>query len=185
MIFNEKVFYEFPVLETKNLSLRKILFGDQKEVFLLRSNKEAMKYFGKHPYKTLAEATGFVYSEVNAFQNHEGIRWAICMKNSSTLIGSAGFWRIDRKHLRGEIGYELLPEYWKRGIMYEALTEIINFGFNKMNLHSMEANTDPMNTASMRLLEKLGFIKEGLLKESFYFDGKFLDTVVFSLVKKD
>lgn len=185
MTFNESVFHKFPVLETKNLTLRKILLTDQKEVYSIRSSKEAMKYFGKHPYKSPAEALGFVYSEVNAFQNHEGIRWAICLKNSDKLIGSAGFWRIDRRHLRGEIGYELLPEFWKKGIMYEALSAIINFGFEKMHFHSIEANTDPLNTASMKLLERLGFVKEGLLKESFYFDGKFYDNVLYSLVKKD
>lgn len=184
MTFNEQVFSEFPELETKNLKLRKILLSDQKDIFSIRSDPEAMKYFGKHPFKTAAEATGFIYSVINAFQNKEGIRWGITLKPSDKLIGSAGIWRIDRKHFRGEIGYELLPAFWNNGIMSEALTEIVKFGFEKMNLHSIEANTDPQNISSTKLLEKIGFKKEGELKESFFFNDKFYDNIIYSILKE-
>lgn len=101
------------------------------------------------------------------------------------MIGSGGIWRIQKDHLRGEIGYELSKEFWGNGIMTEALKEIVKFGFEKMNLHSIEANLDPENTGSVRLLEKLGFIREGYFAESYYFNGKFTDTGTYSLLNKD
>lgn len=179
----DDIFNQFPKLETENLILRQISFDDEKEIFDVYSDKEAMKYFGKHPYKSIAEATGMVYTVINAFQNKEGIRWGITFKPSDKLVGSAGIWRLDKKNFRGEIGFELSPKYWGKGIMFEALSAIIKFGFEKMNLHSIEGNVDPENTSSIKLLEKLGFNKEGHLKENFFHNGKFYDTALYSLVK--
>lgn len=183
MNFNGIVFNSFPVLETERLILREISQKDVKEVYEIYSSVEAMRYFGKHPMKAIEEAEERINETSTAFQFKEGIRWAITFKDSDNLIGSAGIWRLLKEHLRGEIGYELMPEYWKKGIMFEALREIINFGFIQMNLHTIEANIDPQNSASLKLLEKLGFEKEGHIKDSFYFNGKFEDTAIYSLIR--
>ncbi|MEO8211328.1 MAG: GNAT family N-acetyltransferase, partial [bacterium] len=142
---------------------------------------KAMKYFGKHPYKSISEAEERIDICNKAYREKEGIRWAITLKGLDKLLGSAGIWRLIKDHFRGEIGYELHPDYWQKGIMYEALTEIIKFAFTKINLHTIEANIDPKNIASEKLLLKLGFEKEGYLKESFYFNNKFDDTAIYSL----
>jgi ribosomal-protein-alanine N-acetyltransferase len=78
----------------------------------------------------------------------------------------------------------LLPEYWKKGLAKEALLKVIDFGFNEMKLHSIEAHISPRNTASALLLEKTGFAKEAYFKEDFYFDGAFEDTAIYSLLAK-
>ncbi|MDQ3021616.1 MAG: GNAT family N-acetyltransferase [Bacteroidota bacterium] len=181
MKFNDEVFNEFPVLETGRLLLREITQNDVNEVYKICSSKKAMKYFGKLPFKTILEAEERISATIDAYKNKEGIRWAITLKGSDELIGSAGIWRLVKEHFRGEIGYEIYPDYWKRGIMYEALTEIIKFAFIKINLHTIEANIDPKNIASEKLLLKLRFEKEGYLKESFYFNNKFDDTAIYSL----
>ncbi len=178
-------FSRFPVLKTERLILRKILFSDETEIFSIYSDPEAMRHFGKHPFKTKVEAAGMIYKVVNAFQNKEGIRWGIAFKDTEKLIGSAGIWRLDMRHSRGEIGYELLPKHWGLGIMSEALKEILDFGFDKMGLHSMEANIDPENIASAKLLEKIGFRKEGYLRESYFFNNKFFDNVIYSLLDEE
>ncbi|HMS66211.1 MAG TPA: GNAT family N-acetyltransferase [Ignavibacteria bacterium] len=182
MTFNENVFDTFPVLETDRLVLRKITENDVGDFFNIYSDPEAMKYFGKIPYSTLAEAEMSVQIIKSAFNNKDGIRWGITLKPYDKLIGSGGFWRIIKNHFRAEIGYDLLPEYWKKGIMTEAINAMSDFAFNKMNLHSIEANVDPENTGSIRLLEKCGFIKEGHFKESYFFNNKFLDSVIYSKV---
>ncbi|MBK8551736.1 MAG: GNAT family N-acetyltransferase [Ignavibacteria bacterium] len=184
MKFNEEVFDSFPVLETERLILREITPGDVREIFAIRSSEEAMKYFGHNVYTSLTEADDMINAIVNGFKNKEGIRWGITLKGSEKLIGSGGPWRLLKEHLRCEIGYDLLPQYWKKGIMTEALREIIKFCFDKMNMHSIEANVDPDNIASVKLLEKLGFEKEGHLKESFYFNDVFTDTGIYSLIRK-
>ncbi|MEO8666575.1 MAG: GNAT family N-acetyltransferase [Ignavibacteria bacterium] len=185
MMINEKVFDEFPVIETERLKLREITTDDRNEIFEIYSSEEAMKYFGKIPYKKIEEADERIMITQKAFKEKEGIRWGITLKPSGKLIGSAGIWRIDNIHFRGEVGYELSPQHWRKGIMYEALLPILSFGFEKINLHTIEANTDPENTSSRKLLHKLGFEQEGYFKENFYFDGKFLDTVSYSLISKN
>jgi ribosomal-protein-alanine N-acetyltransferase len=184
MNFNDEVFESFPVLETDRLILREINLKDVNEIYAVRSDKEAMKYFGHNVYTSVAEAEDMIRVVIDGFKNKEGIRWGITLKDSDKLIGSAGIWRLLKQHHRGEIGYDLLPKYWKQGIMFEALSEIIKFGFDKMNLHSIEANLDPDNIASVKLLEKSGFEKEGHLKDSFYLNGVFTDTGIYSLIKK-
>lgn len=183
MTINEKIFETFPLIETERLILREIRPEDRNEVFEVYSNAEAMKYFGKIPFTLIEEADERIATTQKAFADKEGIRWGISLKPENKLIGSAGIWRIDKTHFRGEVGYELLPHQWRKGIMHEALVPIINFGFEKINLHTIEACTDPENLSSRKLLEKLGFEQEGYLKENFYFGGEFLDTVLYSLIK--
>lgn len=185
LLFNENVFNEFPVLETERLILRKIRPEDKNGIFDIYSNSEAMRYFGKKPYTSLTEAEVMIEKIIKAFQNKEGIRWGITFKPSDKLIGSGGLWRLLKDHLRAEIGYDLNPAYWKKGIMSEALESMIEFGFKKMNLHSIEANIDPANIASEKLLKKVGFKKEGHITESFLFNEEFTDTGVYSLINRN
>lgn len=184
MKFNDKVFDSFPVLETKRLILKEITYEDVKEVFEIRASEDVMRYFGKDALKSIKEAEELINLTAEGFNNKEGIRWGITLKGSDKIIGSGGIWRILKPHLRGEIGYELSPEHWQKGIMSEAISEMIRFGFDKMNLHTIEANLDPANIASIKLLEKTGFEKEGHIKESYYHNGAFTDTAVYSIIKK-
>jgi [ribosomal protein S5]-alanine N-acetyltransferase len=181
--FNEDVFNYFPVLKTERLLLREITVQDAEDIFHTRSDEEVMKYYGHYPYKDISEALDMIELIRNGFANKEGIRWGIAFHDSDKLIGTGGVWRILKEHLRGEIGYELSREFWKQGIMYEALSAITDFAFAKMNLHSIEANLDPENTGSVKLLEKLRFVKEGHTKDSYLFDGKFTDTGIYSLIR--
>ncbi|HMQ67904.1 MAG TPA: GNAT family N-acetyltransferase [Ignavibacteria bacterium] len=181
--FNDDVFDQFPVLKTERLLLREITYNDAEDIFQIRKSEEVMKYFGHYPYKEIPEAYEMIEQVKNGFKNREGIRWGISFHDSDKLIGTGGVWRILKEHLRGEIGYELSEEHWKQGIMFEALSAVTDFAFDKMNLHSIEANLDPENTGSVKLLEKLGFIKEGHIKDSYLFDGKFTDTGIYSLIR--
>lgn len=98
------------------------------------------------------------------------------------LIGYVGFWKWVREHFRAEVGFALLPAYWCKGIMYEALDAIIKFGFEKMNLHRIEADVNPGNIPSIKLLEKLNFKQEAYYKENIFFNGKFCDSAIYSLL---
>jgi ribosomal-protein-alanine N-acetyltransferase len=121
----------------------------------------------------------------NSIDTNEGIVWGISLReNASALIGYTSFWQIIKPHYRAEIGYTLDPRYWKKGIMYEANTAIINYAFNSIKLHSIQANINSDNKASEALLQKLGFVKEAHFKEDYYFEGRFFDSVVYSLLYK-
>ena len=116
---------------------------------------------------------------------NDAIAWGITLKDSDSLIGNVAFWRIEKEHYRAEIGYVLHPDYWRKGIMSEVLQTVLKFGFETLKFHSIEANVNPENAASIRLLEKQGFVREGYFRENYYYRGQFLDSAIYSLLEKD
>lgn len=178
-------FLPFPELISERLVLRQIVPEDVSEVFALRSNPEIMKYIPRPLVTTQDEAMAHIKLIQEKIETNEGINWAITLKeNPKKLIGIIGHYRIRWEHFRSEIGYMLAPEYEGRGIVSEAVRILIEYGFDQMNMHSLEAIIDPGNQASARVLEKNNFVKEAHLRENEFFDGRFLDTVIYSLLKQ-
>lgn len=178
-------FDPFPELKTERLFLRRVEKEDVQNIFKLRSDESVMKYVGKFPQKSLDEALGFINIVNDSLIANNGITWAISLKkNPKILIGTIGHWRVMKEHHRAEVGYMLLPHYWRKGIIKEALIKIIDYGFESMHLHSIEAHINPENIASARVLESTGFTKEGFFKENFYFNGEFSNTAFYSLLRE-
>ena len=175
-------FTPFPTLTTERLVLRQITKDDVNETFILRSDEEVMRYINRPKAKSVVEAMRFIEMITAAWANNESIYWAISLKNDPKLIGSICIWQIEQENYRAEIGYTLLPAYHRKGIMNEAMKAALDYGFNTMNLHSVEANVNPENLGSIKVLEKNNFIREGYFRENYFFEGKFLDSAVYSLV---
>ena len=177
-------FNPFPNLETERLLLRRVNSNDVKEIFALRSNPETMKYIPRPLVKTDEDALEHIAMIDSKIDSNEGINWAITLKDNPKLIGVIGHYRIKPENYRAELGYMLLPEYHGKGIVSEAVKEAVKYGFQVMKLNSLEAIIDPENYASAKVLEKNGFIKEAHLKEYEFFEGRFLDTVIYSILNK-
>lgn len=177
-------FTPFPNLETERLLLRRVNENDANEIFALRSNPETMKYIPRPLVKSIDDALEHIAMIDAKIENNEGINWAITYKDNPKLIGIIGHYRIKPEHFRAEVGYMLLPEYNGKGIISEAIKEVVNYGFNAMKLHSIEAIIDPENFGSERVLQKCGFVKEAHLKENEFYEGRFLDTVIYSKLNK-
>ena len=96
------------------------------------------------------------------------------------MIGTCGLHLLDVHNQHAEIGYDLAKTYWRQGIMDEAMTAALEYCFKVLNFHSIEANTDPENEASGRILEKHGFVQEAYFRENLYFEGRFLDSRIYS-----
>lgn len=180
-------FSAFPILETARLRLRAIGEGDADDMFRIMSDPQVIRYFGMLPMTAREQALQRAQWSQEAFAEREGIRWAIVERASGRFLGTCGFWRIIKEHHRAEIGYELAPADWGRGVMTEALGAALDFGFLVMGLHSVEAQIHPDNGGSRRVLEKLGFEREGYFRENFYdpVEGRYTDTVVYSLLQHD
>jgi len=172
----------FPILETDRLLLRRIVAEDIKELFFMRSDPGMMEYIKKPLCQREEEALEFLERIETGISTNTGINWGITLKGQAAIIGTVSIWRIDREHYRGEVGYALMPQYQGSGIMREALSTVINWGFS-IGLHTLEANIDPGNTASRRVLESLGFEQDAYRKEDYYYDGHFYDTASFSLIE--
>lgn len=117
----------------------------------------------------------------NVIEN-KSLFWGITLKDGGQMIGTACIWNINKQDERAEIGYDLLPEYRSKGFMTEAITEVIKYGFEEMKLHSLEANINPANNDSIKLAERVGFVKEAHYKEHVLFDGAWRDTCIYSLL---
>ncbi|WP_410220385.1 GNAT family N-acetyltransferase [Pedobacter sp.] len=176
----------FPVLETERLILREHHIDDAKVLFDMRQNEEVMRYIDRERPKTIDDIYAFIRRLNQDFKQGQSLAWVIALKESpQQMIGSIGYWRTDLPNHRAEIGYMLHPGYWRKGIISEALKATIDFGFNEINLHSINANINPGNDASRALLLKHGFIKEAYFRENYYFNGKFLDSEIYGLLKSD
>ncbi len=178
-------FNPFPVLETERLVLRQLDNNDVNEVLELRGNPETMKFIPRPLTKTIEDALAHIKIINDKINANEGINWAICLKDNPKFIGLLGLYKIHVENLRAEIGYMILPEFNNRGIVSEAILAVNNYGFDVMNLHSIEAVIDPANYASEKVLIKNGFIKEAHLIENEFAEGKFWDTVIYSLLKRN
>lgn len=179
------VFSSFPQMETKKLILRQPIEEDINDILINLSNINVIKYTGLELFRSLEDAKGELDWYNNIYKNKTGIRWVIIDKISNKMIGSCGFKEYNSLDNKAEIGYELREDYWRKGIMTEALETIIKYGFINLKLNRISAEVDCENVASYNLLLKLGFIKEGILRESEFERGKYIDLYVLSLLKKE
>ncbi len=182
---NKNIFKSFPELETERIRLRKIYPDDANEIFLIRSNDKIMRFLDIPRHYSISDSQKLIETAEDSYKKETGINWAIIEKLSNSFIGYIGFIRIYSEHCRAEIGYVLKPEYWGRGFMYETINRLVRFGFKEMNLHSIEANVNPLNERSQKVLRRVGFKKEAYFRENYLFDGKFLDSEIYSLLEED
>ncbi|MGL2966075.1 GNAT family N-acetyltransferase [Flavobacterium sp. XGLA_31] len=178
-------FHPFQNLETKRLLLRRIDENDVDEILALRGNSETMKYIPRPLAKTKEDALQHIAMINEKIEDNTGINWGITIKGNLKIIGIIGHYRIQPENHRAEIGYMSLPETYGKGYITEAIKAVVKYGFEQMNLHSVEAVIDPDNIASEKVLLKNGFVKEAHILENELWDGKFWDTVIYSLLRRN
>jgi len=176
----------FPQLETKNLLLRRIRQTDASALFKILSDNEVTEFYDDDAFVDISQASDQIEAWENGFKNQGSIRWGISRKDENYLIGTCGYYGFHNWYRRASIGYELARNYWRQGIMKDALNAIIDFGFGKLELNRIEAVVMPENNASIKMLEKLGFRNEGLLEEYEKWGSKgFVDLCMFAMLRKD
>ncbi|MBF4471514.1 MULTISPECIES: GNAT family N-acetyltransferase [Flavobacterium] len=178
-------FLPFPVLKTERLVLRRVIENDAEAILALRSNDEVMKYIPRPYLKNKEDALELIAMFDDKIENGIGINWGIAfLDKPEKIIGIIGHYRMKPEHYRAEVGYMLFPEYNGKGIISEALRRVVDYGFKDMKLHSIEAILDPENTGSEKVLLKNGFIKEAHLIENEFYEGRFLDSMIYSKLNK-
>lgn len=175
----------FPVLQTKRLTLRPFIQADLDFVFRHFSDGQVNQYlYDNPPIKDKAEAqqiVGFYLNDASGLHN----RWVLERKSDGQPIGTCGFHKWEKRYFRTELGYDLSPEFWRQGYMSEALRAALQNGFTNMGLYRIDALVYVGNQASLALLEKLGFKKEGVLRDYFHMNGVFYDHALFSLLRNE
>jgi len=178
-------FHPFKNLETERLLLRRVSYDDVNEILELRGNPETMKYIPRPLVTNADEALAHIKLIDDKIERNEGINWAITIKGNPKLIGVIGHYRIQPENHRCEIGYMILPQYNGQGYVTEAVKAVLQYGFDDLQMHSIEGVIDPDNIASEKVLLKNGFVKEAHILENELWDGKFWDTVIYSLLKRN
>ncbi|MDR0139554.1 GNAT family N-acetyltransferase [Metabacillus idriensis] len=176
---------DFPIIETKRLILREVIVDDAEDIYSYLSDQDVVKHMGLEPCQTVEDAWDEIKWYQSIYEEGTGIRWGITLKDSGKMIGSCGFLNMAAKHYRAEIGFELSRDYWGKGIAGEALEAVVKYGYKHFQLERIEALIEPANLPSQKLVEKLGFRREGLLRHYEFTCGKFDDLYMYSVLKKD
>lgn len=175
-------FSPFPVLETNRLLLRNLVHDDVNDVFAIRGNAATMQYIPRPIARTKGDALAVIDMITGFTARNEKLNWAVTEKGVDKLVGIIGYPNFKPESHRAEVGYVLNHEYLRRGIMYEALQAVLDYGFNVLQLHSIEAIIRTDNIASIQLVEKMGFVREALFRDYVYHNGRYWDEYVYSLI---
>ncbi len=179
-------FEETPTLETERLRLRRILPSDLAAWAAIWQRDRVRQYlleFESAPDDSAVWA--IIEWAERIYKQKTGIRWAVTLKPTERMIGSCGFHLYEARNRRLEIGYELHDAYWRKGIMTEALAEVLRFCFDCLCVHRVEADVTEGNAASAALLRKLGFSLEGLWRERVYARGVYHGLWQFGLLERE
>ncbi len=172
----------FPVLETERLLLREYTPQDAESLFELRTDERVKKNLFDTKEETLEKTKEILQRMEDTFKNGTGINWAIELKENTRLIGYIGFWKIVQDHDQAEIGYMLSPDHWGRGYMQEAISMVMDFGIQDLDLHRVEAYTRDVNEVSIHLLRKFGFVQEGHFRDYIKGPKAYQDALVFARI---
>ena len=177
---------DFPTLKTERLRLREIVAADTPALFAIHSDADAMRWFGTDPLTGIHEALKLVetFAEWRKASN-PGTRWAIVDSKTDRLIGTCGLFKWSPSRRSCSVGYELARDAWGVGFMCEALTAVLGWGFEHMSLNRIEAQVHPENEPSIKLINRLGFVREGLLRQAGFWLGEYRDLIQFSLLRTE
>lgn len=178
-------FSTIPNLETDRLLLRRIVSSDTQDWLNILSNDAVTRYLVDIEETNLAEIADIIQWTDAIITEKTGIRWAITLKPDDVLIGTCGFHAYNQHNQRAEIGYELSADYWRKGIMREAVSAVLDFLFNTLEVHRVEADVTVGNEGSSGLLKNLGFTHEGTWRDRVYARGQFHSLWQFGLLKAE
>lgn len=174
----------FPVLQTERLELVEIKECHLQDILDLFGNENVTRFYNLLPFKNEQDAQKFIDWYRIRFKDGLGFRWGISLKGEKNIIGTIGYNNFTKKH-RANIGYDLKPEYWNRGYITEALHKVIDFGFNQLEINRIEAEVMQGNESSERVLYKLNFRKEGILRQWMFWNEKYYDMTMFALLRTE
>ncbi|KFN01694.1 N-acetyltransferase [Bacillus clarus] len=171
----------FPVLKTDRLILRELNEGDAPSILHCFSHTDVLRYYGQNPLQSIDQVKQIMKNFAESYNAKSGIKWGIELKGKKGIIGTIGFHDWSSEHKRANISYALFPEQWGNGYATEAISEVLSYGFHTLHLKRIGAIVFLENEASNKLLLKLGFEKEGVLKNYMYQNGIPHDTNVYAL----
>ena len=174
-----------PVLAADRVRLRPTRPDDADGFHRLFSNADVARYWSEPAWTDPGRAREYLGEIDRWFRERGGFQWAVARATDDVLVGSCTLFQWSAKHRRAEIGYALDHSVWGQGLMTEALTALFDFAFGPLGLHRLEADVDPRNDRSLAILERLGFAREGLLRQRFRVGDDVQDSLILGLLAPD
>lgn len=174
-----------PVLASDRVRLRGHRPDDFEDFYALYSDPRVMRYWSFPAWTERAQAQPRFQSALDGRDADVRLCWAITAAGDDRLVGGVTLFAIDRAHRRAEIGYSLAAAHWGQGYARAALSLVIGHAFEPLGLHRLEADIDPRNEASCRLVERLGFQREGVLRERWHVAGELCDSALYGLLARE
>lgn len=174
-----------PELPGNRIRLRPICKQDAPDLLSVFGDPEVVQYWSSPPLMDLPAATTLIDDIHASFLCRSLFQWAISRHDARQLIGTCTLFHLDPTHRRAEIGFALRRDTWGQGLATDALTTLIGFSFERLGLHRLEADADPGNERSLRVLERQGFRREGYLRERWHHLGKVHDAVFLGLLRPE
>lgn len=181
----ENAFGQFPTLETGRLTLRKLTLDDAEDLFEYTSDSEVAKYTSWEAHRTIDDTRGFLNFVIRKYEDKQAAPWGIALKENQKVIGTCGYLNWIPQFRRAELAYALSRDYWGKGIMTEAASEVVAFGFERMDLHRIEAMCLRDNAGSIGLMRKIGMKREGTLRDYIFLKGAHRDIEIHALLRND
>lgn len=172
---------DFPILNTARLNLRQITEDDLENIFSGLSHPDVIKHYGVN-YSSLDDTWEQLEWYAELERTHTGIWWGITLAETGKFCGAIGYNNLSREHKKAELGFWLLPDYWGRGYVSEALEEVLAYAFTKLQLHRIEAFVETENMSSQKALQKAHFQQEGILRDSEIKNGRFISVAVYARI---
>jgi ribosomal-protein-alanine N-acetyltransferase len=177
---------KLPKINTRRLVLRESNSDDTEAVYKVFSHPDVIRYWDHPVWTDHSQASDLIESAQKGFSEYKSFGWCTTLKDSEKAIGTCTLFNYAQDHKTAEIGYALHPNYWGKGYIGEIVPELVLFGFNCLDLNRIHAETDPRNVGSIKALKKVGFQKEGCLRENWIYPGEQpSDTLLFGLLRKD
>jgi RimJ/RimL family protein N-acetyltransferase len=174
-----------PIINTPRVVLRWISEDDIDSLYEIFSNPQVMRYWSSPPLANREAAADLQRAIANDNESETMVKWGIALRDSNTVIGTTTLFHLSLENGRAELGYAMAHAHWGKGYMNEALTALVSHAFEVMELRRLEADVDPRNAASIRTLEKLGFQREGFLRERWHVNGEIQDAFFYGLLRRE
>lgn len=174
-----------PTLETPRLRLRKLLMTDSQDIYEYSKDPLVAKHVLWDPHRSVAESRSYIRYMQRKYRTDEAYSWGIELKAEKRIIGTIGFMWIQTQNNAAEVGYSLSRMYWNQGIMTEALSKLLEYGFRTLNLNRIEAQHETDNPASGAVMRHCGMRQEGVLRSRIINKGKYVDMVLYAVLRRE
>jgi [ribosomal protein S5]-alanine N-acetyltransferase len=173
------------ILATPRLDIRPLMPVDAPALFAIYSDPEVMRYGSSPPWTEVQKASETIDEDCREALAGTSVRLGLFRRPDGALLGTCSLFHIDEQCRRAEIGYLLAHAAWGQGYATEAVGPVLAYAFRVMNLNRIEADIDPLNAPSARVLERQGFVKEGFLRERWIVAGQKSDSALYGLLAAD